>query len=56
LVNFHSLSSHSEKKKQYRLHVPYPEFHDSAPPMFWHNLMKTAQNYDSHWSSPALLS
>jgi len=31
------------KKKQYRLHVPSPDFHDAAPPMVWHNLTKTAQ-------------
>ena len=38
------------------LHVPNPKFHAAAPPMVWHNLMKTTQNYDNHVSSPALLS
>ena len=55
-VTFHSLSSHSKKKKQYRLNVPNPKLHDAAPPMIWHNLRKTSQTYDDHGSCPALLS
>jgi hypothetical protein len=41
------------KGGKYRLYAPNPEFHDAAPPMVWHNLMKTAQNYDKHGWSPA---
>jgi hypothetical protein len=55
-VNFHTLSSHSQKKVQVASPYSRIPWCSTPHPMVWHNLTKTAQKYDDHGSNLALLS
>jgi hypothetical protein len=35
------------ENKQYIFHVPNPKFHNAIPPVVWHNLTKSTQNYEN---------